>query len=77
MKDGIWGNNGRSVSSVATLTCEAPYYPSGTGRVQGYVPSSRTKSSTCRIGEDGWGYWDNGRLNCHQGNEDSIAFSQT
>ena len=77
IKDGVWGNNGRSVDSVATVTCTAPYYPSGTGKVQDHKPDSRTMTSTCRIGGDGRVYWDNGKLGCFQGNENSIAFGQT
>ena len=61
------------MDSVATVTCRAPYYPSGTGSVQGPLPESRTMTSTCRIGQDGWGYWDNGKLDCLEGNENKIA----
>ena len=61
---------------MATITCRYYYYPSGRGKVQGHIPESRTMTSTCRIGHDGWGYWDNGKLDCLEGNENRIAFSQ-
>ena len=74
IKDGVWGNNGRSVDSVATITCRDHYYPSGRGKIQGQIPDSRTLTSTCRIGQDGWGYWDNGKLDCFLGNAHIIRF---
>ena len=64
------------MDSVATVTCKDKYYPSDIGNVQGHRPDSNTMETTCRIREDGWGHWDNGILDCFEGNENIIAFGQ-
>ena len=74
IRDGVWGNNGRSLESVATVTCNDGYYPSGVGEIPGYIPDSNTMKTSCKPREDGWGHWDNGILDCFQGNENIIAF---
>ena len=62
--------NGTNLDSVATVTCHQNYYPSNQGNMPGHTPTTRTKSSTCKLRKDGkTPYWDNGILKCVPGND--------
>ena len=69
IKNGVLGTNGRSVNSVATVTCGGNFYSSTQSNRPSHTPTTRTRSSTCRQSKDGrTAYWDNGIFKCVQGN---------
>ena len=75
IKKGV-GNFSRSVDTVYTLWCQFFFYnryPSNMSATPGQQRTTDTLSSTCKMGEDGLGYWDNGLLDCVQSNENSMT----